>query len=218
MGAQHTAVQEYVKRNGWLLAEYVEVESGKRSDNRPELLRALAHCKKAKATLVIAKLDRLARNVAFIANLMENRDIEFVCCDMPQANRLTIHIMAVMAEHEREMIAARTKAALAAAAAEIQRNGFRISKRSGNRITKMGSPKPENGMRAMLQARHVPPPDPTILAVIEGQRIAGYSYQRIADDMTARGIKAPHGGKWYASTVRGYWQRKSIDDIRAESA
>src|SRR5262249_32559444 len=90
-----------------------EVESGKRND-RPELERALAACKKHKAKLVIAKLDRLARNVAFIANLMDGK-VDFVCCDMPQATRLTIHVLAAVAEHEREMISQRTKAGLQAA-------------------------------------------------------------------------------------------------------
>jgi DNA invertase Pin-like site-specific DNA recombinase len=91
------------------------VESGKRND-RPELARALELCRKQKATLVIAKLDRLARNVHFISGLMQS-GVDFVAVDMPQANRLTVHILAAVAEHERDMIAARTKAALAAAKA-----------------------------------------------------------------------------------------------------
>ena len=85
--------------------------------DRPELLaKALVACRKHKAKLVIAKLDRLARNVALIANLMDGK-VDFVCCDMPQANRLTIHVLAAVAEHEREMISDRTKAGLAAAKA-----------------------------------------------------------------------------------------------------
>jgi DNA invertase Pin-like site-specific DNA recombinase len=103
-----------VNGGSWeLLSEFVEVESGKRND-RPELARALAACKKHKAKLVIAKLDRLARNVAFIANLMDGK-VDFVCRDMPQATRLTIHVLAAVAEHEREMISQRTKAGLQAA-------------------------------------------------------------------------------------------------------
>src|SRR3984893_8395226 len=102
--AQRKAVLDYL--NGWrwqLAAEFVEVESGKRSDNRPELEKALAACKKQKAKLVIAKLDRLSRNVAFISALM-NSGVEFIAADMPHANKLTIHILAAVAEHEREMI------------------------------------------------------------------------------------------------------------------
>ena len=96
-----------------LIAEFTEVESGKRND-RPELEKALALCRKEKAKLVIAKLDRLARNVAFISNLMES-GVDFVAVDMPDANRLTVHILAAVAEHERELISERTRSALKAA-------------------------------------------------------------------------------------------------------
>ena len=85
-----------------------------RDNDRPQLAEALAVCKKQKAKLVIAKLDRLARNVAFISNMMRS-GVDFVAVDMPDANRLTVHILAAVAEHEREMISQRTKAALQAA-------------------------------------------------------------------------------------------------------
>jgi DNA invertase Pin-like site-specific DNA recombinase len=111
---QQTTVAEYVRQHaGNLIAEYVEVETGKSKD-RPELLKAIAHAKRSKATLVVAKLDRLARNVAFTSALMES-SIDFVACDNPHANRFTIHILAAVAEHEAEQISQRTKAALAAA-------------------------------------------------------------------------------------------------------
>lgn len=110
---QEAAVAEYLRRSaGTLLRAYTEVESGKRAD-RPELARALADCKRSKAVLVIAKLDRLARNVHFLSGLME-AGVEFVCCDMPSANRLTLHILAAVAEDEARRISERTKAALAA--------------------------------------------------------------------------------------------------------
>ena len=112
--AQRAAVADYLGSvGGTLLAEFTEVERGKRND-RPELQKALAACRKQKARLVIAKLDRLSRNVAFIAAMMD-AGVEFVACDNPHATRLTLHILAAVAEHEREMIAARTKAALQAA-------------------------------------------------------------------------------------------------------
>jgi DNA invertase Pin-like site-specific DNA recombinase len=117
LDAQRKAVSDYLNGGSWqLLEEFVEVESGKRSD-RPQLAAALAACKKHRARLVIAKLDRLSRNVAFIATLMDGK-VEFVCCDFPSANRLTLHILAAVAEHEREMISARTSAGLAAAKAK----------------------------------------------------------------------------------------------------
>src|SRR3954451_10900345 len=120
--AQREAVACYLNGGSWTLAaEFVEIESGKRND-RPELTEALATCRRIGATLIIAKLDRLARNVAFVSNLMES-GVEFVAVDFPTANRLTIHILAAVAEHEREMISTRTKAALAAAKARGTRLG-----------------------------------------------------------------------------------------------
>jgi DNA invertase Pin-like site-specific DNA recombinase len=114
--AQRAALLTYANGGGHrLVNEYVEVESGSKAE-RPQLAAALAACKLHRATLVIAKLDRLARNVAFIANLMDG-GVDFIACDMPHANRLTLHLFAAIAEHEREMISQRTKAALAAAKA-----------------------------------------------------------------------------------------------------
>jgi len=111
--AQKAAVAAHVREHGCrLLAAYTETESGKNAD-RPEIHRAIAHAKRAGAKLVIAKLDRLARNVAFVSNLMES-GVEFVACDMPFANRFTVHVMAALAEHEGKAISERTKAALAA--------------------------------------------------------------------------------------------------------
>ena len=112
--AQREAVRSYVaQRGGDVLDEFTEVETGKRSD-RPELAAALEACRRQKATLVIAKLDRLARNMAFVANLMEGR-ADFVAVDMPNADKFTIHIFAALAEEEGRRISQRTKAALAAA-------------------------------------------------------------------------------------------------------
>jgi len=114
IAAQRRAVEDYLNGGKWkLIAEFTEVESGKRSD-RPELEKALAICKKRKAKLVIAKLDRLSRNVHFISGLME-RKIDFVASDMPSANAFMINIYAAVAQEERRMISERTKAGLRAA-------------------------------------------------------------------------------------------------------
>jgi DNA invertase Pin-like site-specific DNA recombinase len=110
--AQKKTVADFAKC-GKIVGEYTEVESGKFAD-RPELQKAIAHAKLAKATLVVAKLDRLARNVEFTAALM-NSGVEFIACDNPHANRLTIHILAAVAESEAKSTSERTKAALAAA-------------------------------------------------------------------------------------------------------
>lgn len=109
--AQQAAVERFVGPKP-MLATFTEIETGRKAD-RPQLRAAIAECRKHGATLLIAKLDRLARNVAFVSGLMDS-GCDFIACDMPDANRLTVHIMAAMAEHEARCISDRTKAALAA--------------------------------------------------------------------------------------------------------
>ena len=139
LDAQRATVARHLNGQGQFIAEYTEIESGRRHTNRPQLLAALEECRKRRAVLLIARLDRLARNVAFIANLMES-GADFVAVDMPQATRLTIHILAAVAEHEREMISKRTKAALA----EAKRRG-----------TRLGNPRIEEG-QIPTEVRNVP--------------------------------------------------------------
>src|SRR4051794_9273945 len=123
--AQKAAVKAFLDGKGWPpIAEFVEVESGRKAD-RPELARALEACRLYRATLVIAKLDRLSRDASFLLSLRD-AGVEFVACDMPEANRLTVGIMALMAEHEAEMVSKRPRDARAAATARGQRlGGFR---------------------------------------------------------------------------------------------
>ena len=110
--AQRASVMSYIKNNGnRLIAEYTECESG-RHDNRPMLQKALVNAKETGATLVIAKLDRLSRNVHFISTLMESK-VNFICCDMPDASTMTVHIFSAIAQWERERISQRTREALA---------------------------------------------------------------------------------------------------------
>jgi len=114
LAAQRFSVEQYVGAlGGTILREFIEVESGRKSD-RPQLASAIGHCKRTGATLIIAKMDRLARNVHFMSGLMESK-LDFVAVDNPTATRLTIHILAAVAENEAEAISARTKAGLAAA-------------------------------------------------------------------------------------------------------
>ena len=148
------------------------MESGKRKD-RPELAKALAACRKHKAKLVIAKLDRLARNVALIANLMDGK-VDFVCCDMPQANRLTIHVLAAVAEREREMISDRTKAGLAAAKA-------RGVKLGGPRLPAINETR---RVDSVVRARAIAP----ILS-----ELASMSARSAAAELNARKIETPSG-------------------------
>ena len=142
--AQQAAVRGYLGAEA-AIAEFTEIETGKRND-RPELVRALALCRKRKAKLVIAKLDRLSRNLAFIATMMDS-GVEFVAVDNPHATRLTLHILAAVAEHEREMIANRTKAALQAAKAR----GIRLGRNGADRLA------PTYRAEAMERARQLAP-------------------------------------------------------------
>jgi DNA invertase Pin-like site-specific DNA recombinase len=201
LDAQRKAVADYLNGGQWaLLAEYTEVESGKRAD-RPQLLAALAHAKATGATLIVAKLDRLSRNVAFIAALMES-GVEFTAADMPMANRLTVHVLAAVAEHEREAISARTKAALAAAKA---------------RGTKLGNPNGARALRGLSNApaiaavkagadRHMA----QVLPVVSAIRADGVtSLLGIAGELNRRGILTARGGRWYATTVRNLLGRSA---------
>ena len=125
--AQRAAVLDHVAGKGEIVAEFVEVESGKRNE-RPQLARAMAEAKWIGAVLLIAKLDRLARSVSFIANLLES-GVEVTAADMPEANRFMLHVMAAVAEHEAQAISDRTRAALAAAKARGVALGWSMPER-----------------------------------------------------------------------------------------
>ena len=165
------------------IGEFTEVESGKRSD-RPKLAEALKACRLQGAKLIIAKLERLARNVAFISNLMEFK-VEFEAVDFPQANRLTIHIMAAIAEHEAKMISDRTRAALAAAKARGKRlGGFR-----GRAGTAADCAKARRAKSLAAKSRVA-----DLAPVIEDIRTAGAnSLRSIAKELNERGISARRG-------------------------
>src|SRR6516165_8724874 len=192
--AQREAVMNYLNGGRWsLVDEFTEVESGKHSD-RPELEKALAACKKRKAKLVIAKLDRLSRNLAFIATLMDS-GVEFVAVDNPHANKLTVHILAAVAQHEREIISARTSAALKAAKARGKR---------------LGNPKISDARRHAavagkeIAARY----SANVLPVIrEIQRSGIKSLRGIARALAARGIQTARGGEWTAVQVSDILRR-----------
>ena len=198
--AQRSAVMDYLNGGKWdLMAEYTEVESGKRND-RPELATALEACKRQKATLIIAKLDRLARNVAFIANLMD-AGVEFIAVDFPQANRLTLHILAAVAEHEREMISQRTKAALQASKARGTRLGWSMPSRQGEQRQATAKANQANRDQAKQFADNVLP------IVREIEATGANTLQAVANALNARGIRTARGGKWYPTTVKNLRQR-----------
>lgn len=196
MEAQRAAVAQFTAAGSHtLVAEFVEVESGRKAD-RPQLAAALAACRLHRATLIIAKLDRLARNVAFIANLMDG-GVEFVACDMPHANRLTLHLLAAIAEHEREMISQRTKAALQAAKAR----GVRLGNPNGAAALLDGSrlaAERSAGVRRATAVQHAAAVAP-VLAEFSAN---GLSCREIARALNRRGVPSPSGRSWYAEQVR----------------
>ena len=195
MQAQRKAVTDYLKGGAWeLVGEFTEIESGKRSD-RPELRTAIEACRKQKARPVIAKLDRLSRNLAFIATLMES-GVEFVAADLPFANKLTIHILAAVAEHEREAISERTKTALAA----------------DTRGTRLGNPHPAYALKRMKAARkaQVERYTANILPIIREVQAAGHtSFNAIAGQLNARKVATARGGRWTHVQVRQILNRAS---------
>lgn len=191
--AQQQAVRDHLNGGDWsLAAEVVEVESGKRAD-RPKLAEALRLCRLHKAVLIIAKLDRLARNVAFVSTLME-AGVEFVAVDFPQANRLTVHILAAVAEHEARMISDRTKAALKAAKAR----GVQLG---GNRGAVITAEARARSVEARTEAAGRRATD--LLPIIAEIQAAGAgSLREIAAALNARGIPTARGGEWQAVQVQ----------------
>lgn len=174
--------------------EFSEVESGKYSDtDRPQLAAALDYCKRNKATLVIAKLDRLARNAEFLLRL-QNSGVDFVCCDCPNADRFTVGILALVAQRERELISERTRLGLAAA------------KTKG---VKLGTPNPEKAVAAMVEANKSAKTEfiGRVKPLIQEIQAAGVkTLQGIADCLNRRGIPTRSGKTWHPSTVRNIIQ------------
>ncbi|MHA6262486.1 recombinase family protein [Arenibacterium sp. CAU 1754] len=198
--AQRAAVAAYAAQHkATILAEYTEVESGRKKD-RPELDTAIHHASITGARLVIAKLDRLSRNAAFLLNLQESK-VDFVAADMPDANKLTVGIMALVAQQEAEAISERTKAALAAAKARGTRLGNPQGAKAFGGVN--GAEKSAETRKAMAD-EHAAALDVTIA----GLRAMGHiSLRQIADQLNARGIKTPRGGKWYATSVKNLLAR-----------
>jgi DNA invertase Pin-like site-specific DNA recombinase len=182
--AQRKAVIDFLNGGDWELeAEFVEIESGKRND-RPQLDEALAQCKKIGATLVIARLDRLARNVHFISGLME-AGVDFVAADMPNADRFMLHVYAAMSEHEGRRISERTKAALAAAK---------------ERGTVLGS---HGAILARQNAEAADTAATALRATVEAIRADGFNtVAAITDELNRRAVPTARGGRWHTTSVQ----------------
>jgi DNA invertase Pin-like site-specific DNA recombinase len=198
LAAQRAAVEVWLNGGSWqLVEEVVEIESGKSDRNRPALQQALDACRRYGAKLIISRLDRLSRDPVFLLSLRD-AGIDFVAVDMPHANRLTVGIMALVAEQEREAISARTKAALAAARA---------------RGVKLGCPRPETALfhdRAVASAagqaggrtkqRLANDFAKLIQPLLDGE-LAGLSANAAAAALNRRGVKTARGGRWTARSV-----------------
>jgi len=193
---QEAAVMEYVRQNGGkLVAEYLEVETGKNGD-RPELTKGIAHARRSKATLVVAKLDRLARNVALTSALMES-GVDFVCCDNPHANKFTIHILAAVAEHEAEQISQRTKTALDAA----KRRGVKLGSARpghwrGREHRRQIGLKRAREAAAMAHREAFQGEYADLFPIVQELREAGRSLQEIADELNDMGHTTRRGQPW----------------------
>lgn len=195
--AQTASVRDYVAHQGELIYEYTEVESGKLND-RPELTKALAHARRIGGTLVIAKLDRLARNVAFTATLMES-GTNFVAVDNSSANSLTIHILAAVAEDEARRISARTKEALAAYTARGGRLGANHPRCRS--LTQAAAEKGQrNGVAANQRKARQAYAD--LLPQLRSLRQAGKSYREIAKALDKDGQTTRRGCKWNPIQVK----------------
>jgi len=191
--AQQKAVMDYLNGGKWeLVGEFTEVETGKGAkalDKRPQLAAAIETCKKHKAKLVIAKLDRLARNVHFISGLMETK-VDFVAVDMPTAEPFMLHVYAAMAEEETRRISRRTKDALAAAKARgvvLGRNGKNLA-----RINKGEADKRADGLRNTIKQ-------------LRADGIV--TVRAITDELNRKQVPTAKGGKWHVPTVHNLLKR-----------
>ena len=199
LDAQKAAVASFLNGGRWTIAaEFVEVESGKRDDNRPQLAAAIAACRLYGAKLVIAKLDRLSRDAHFLLGL-QKADVPFVAADMPEANEMVVGIMAVVAQAERKMISTRTKAALAAAKAR----GTKLGGYRGHTFTPEHHAAAADARLARSEARAA-----ELAPVIGDLRSEGVtSLGGLARALTERGIPAARGGAWSPMQVKRVLER-----------
>lgn len=202
LGAQQKAVEDLCAARGWTIIAppFTEIESGKHAD-RPELLKAIGRCRLTGARLVIAKLDRLSRNASFLLTLRDS-GIDFVAADMPDANPLTVGIMALVAQQEREAISQRTKEALAAARAKGTRlgnpNGAAALRRAGKGT---GAAVDAARRKADEHADRLRP----VIAKLRAEGIV--SLAKIAKVLNEEGMRTPRGASWHTSSVRNLLRR-----------
>lgn len=192
--AQRDAVNRFLNGGNWtLITEFVEVESGK-NDDRPQLAKAIERCRLTGTTLVVAKLDRLSRDAAFLLTLNKS-GIEIRAADMPEANTMMFGIMALVAQHEREAISKRTKEALAAA------------KRRGVKMGGFRGVMPDTSKAAEARQKAADAFASRVGPMIQDMHQSGLSLAKIADKLASDGIRTPRGGTWTPTAVRNVLAR-----------
>lgn len=203
LDAQRRIIQKYLYGKT-PVAEYIEIESGRKKD-RPKLKEALTLCRKDGATLIVAKLDRLARNVSFLSNLLEN-DVEIVFCDFPQANKMMLHILSAISQYEAELIAARTRSALQAKKAR----GFRLGnpehlmERHGQAI--------QNSIRTCKRKANNNPNNTRDVAMLRTLIRENHTLKEIADILNREGFVTSQGCSFSKSTVYKLIKRYNLKE------
>jgi DNA invertase Pin-like site-specific DNA recombinase len=204
LDAQRESVLNFLNGGSWeIIGEFVEVESGKRND-RPQLEKALKLARVHNARLVVAKIDRLSRSVAFISKLMES-GVQFVAADMPEANQLTIHIMAAMAEHERKAISNRVRESLY----QAKLRGVRLGSPKcylTDEDRKVGSK-----IGAEVRTKNAVAKASDLMEIVEDINLSGITTLKgLARELTKRGVPTPRGkDTWYPQTVKRLYERVS---------
>ena len=200
LDAQDRDIRIFLESEGGdVIKTFTDVLSGAKSD-RPELQRALAACRETGATLLVAKLDRLSRSVAFLATLLEDKRIALRVASMPAADKFQLHIYAALAEQERDFISKRTKAALAEARA---------------RGTKLGGLRPGTATRNASVAAQADARARRIAQIATPMREGGSTLQAIGDALTTAEIETPRGGAWSPAAVRNALVR--IESLQASA-
>ena len=191
--AQREIIHNYIK-DKTLIAEYVETESGKKSD-RPQLMEALALCRKTNSILIVAKLDRLSRNVAFTSRLLES-DVEIVFCDFPQANRLILHIISSIAEYEANLISQRTRQSLQAKKNRGVKLGMASNLMSKHRQAI------ENSCKTNRAKAEKNPNNRRAIALLRTLIPQNLSLTEMTILLNEQGFTAPNGGKFQITQVK----------------
>lgn len=209
--SQQATIQSYCRVNGCeVFAEFTEIESG-RVNSRPRLAMALRLAKARKATLMVAKLDRLARNVAFLSALMESK-VDFIACDIPEANKLTLHILAAVAEHEVDRIRERTSAALQAAKARGKLLGsHRPGHWLGHEKARAEGAKRGGRINGELKIDEAKEAYLDVTPMIRKMHAEGHTFEAIANHLNACGQVTRTGARWHATTVHRLLKRFKID-------